>query len=481
MGSIDVAQRREHGFERLVAVKRLHAHLSEDVELVAMLRDEARVAGTIRHANVVSVLDVGQDEEGLYLVMELVEGHSLAQLMRADQESALPLQVALRIVRHVAAGLHAAHETRDTRGAPLRVVHRDVSPQNILVGYDGVARITDFGIAKARGAGTQTEAGLVKGKLRYMAPEQLRFDTLDRRTDVFALGIVLYEVVAGRHPYAGTPEEVARAILHDPTPDLGDECPELPGALVELVFRMLARDPALRPSDAEEVGRVLDAVLAEEVAREGVVEVADHLATHFGEARESLSRRIHDAVSAQVDAIVRDDVADRSAGALDAQPTFDATVPDAAAAGLAARGGGPRSHWQRVAVGAVATTLVGMGLWWWWRAGGSAAPSDATTELTSRVLGTQVLTPEEPMPEGAAATHGATLPNGELPNGELPNGVLPNETLLNLPSSTGSDQVPTSAAPTSDPGTAPRRRPPSRTREGTRTRPTGAWLWNHGQ
>lgn len=300
MGSVDVGWRRESGFERLVAIKRLHPHFSEDRELVTMLHDEARVAGTIRHANVVGVLDVGEDAQGTYLVMELVEGQSLAQLLaHTSGDGVLPLQIALRIIRHIAAGLHAAHETRDSKGEPLFVVHRDVSPQNILVGYDGVARITDFGVAKALGARTQTEAGLVKGKLRYMAPEQLSFKEIDRRSDIFALGVVLYEVVAGHHPFRGTSEEIARAVAKGvEPPDLGEECPELPSALVELVFRMLAHDPALRPADAGEIVRALDALLVEEVSRDGVFEISDYLMEHFRAAREELSDRIRIAASA---------------------------------------------------------------------------------------------------------------------------------------------------------------------------------------
>lgn len=307
MGRIDVAQRREAGFERLVAVKRLHESFADDEELVAMLLDEARVAGTIRHANVVSVLDVGRDDEGPFLVMDLVEGQSLHQLLRTiASEGLLPLQVALRILRQVAAGLHAAHECQDARGESLGVVHRDVSPQNVMVGYDGVVRLTDFGVAKALGASTATAAGMVKGKLRYMAPEQLTFGAIDRRTDLYALGIVAFEVISGRHPHEGSSEDAARATIAGETPDLGDECPELPSELVELVFRLLAHDPALRPRDAAEVGRVLDAILADVVAEEGPMEVASFVAQHFAAEREALHARIRAALDAPESAPVVD-------------------------------------------------------------------------------------------------------------------------------------------------------------------------------
>ncbi|MCB9611158.1 MAG: protein kinase [Sandaracinus sp.] len=302
MGRIDVAHLREGleraTFERLVAVKRLHEAFAHDEELVGMLLDEARIAGTIRHANVVSVLDVGRDDEGPFLVMDLVEGLSLHHVSRAfASEGLLPLQIALRILRQVAAGLHAAHESRDARGDALGVVHRDVSPQNVLVGFDGTVRLTDFGIAKALGASSATAAGVVKGKLRYMAPEQLTFGTVDRRTDLYALGVLAFELIAGHHPYEGTPEDVARATMAgDATPDLGEECPELPSALVELLFRLLARDPALRPADAAEVGRVLDGILAELVTDEGAMELADFVSSRFGAERERVRAQIREAL-----------------------------------------------------------------------------------------------------------------------------------------------------------------------------------------
>lgn len=298
MGRIDVAQRREAGFERVVAVKRLHDPFAYDQELVAMMLDEARVAGTIRHANVVSVLDVGRDEEGLFLVMDLIEGQSLHQLLRTvAAEGLLPLQITLRILRQIAAGLHAAHESRDARGEPLQVVHRDVSPQNVMIGYDGLVRLTDFGVARALGASTATAAGVVKGKLRYMSPEQLTFGAIDRRTDLYALGVVAFEIIAGRHPYEGTWEDVARATIAGDTPDLGDECPELPSDLVELVFRLLAREPSLRPRDAAEVEKVLDGILADVVAEEGPMEVAAFVARHFAQEREELHARIRAALN----------------------------------------------------------------------------------------------------------------------------------------------------------------------------------------
>jgi serine/threonine protein kinase len=192
MGQVDLAVRREGNFERLFAIKRLRPELSSDVEVRSMFLDEARIAGLVRHPNVVSIVDVGEDDSGPLAVMEFVDGISVAELLAKSDVHPLPLDLALRIAREVAEGLHAAHELRSADGAPLELVHRDVSPQNILLGFDGIARVTDFGVAKALGRVSQTSTGVLKGKLGYISPEQLRFEEPDRRADLFALGVVLF-------------------------------------------------------------------------------------------------------------------------------------------------------------------------------------------------------------------------------------------------------------------------------------------------
>ncbi|HMJ16304.1 MAG TPA: serine/threonine-protein kinase, partial [Polyangiaceae bacterium] len=191
MATVDLAIRREGTFVRLHAIKRLHPHLLEDADVRAMFIEEARLAGLLRHPNVVSVVDVGEDAAGPFLVMDYVEGVSVATLIEHAIETSqpVPLDVALRIAMDVARGLHAAHELTAPDGRPLSLVHRDVSPQNVLVGFDGVARVSDFGIAKALGRSARTSTGILKGKLGYMAPEQLQFRGQDRRTDLFAFGV----------------------------------------------------------------------------------------------------------------------------------------------------------------------------------------------------------------------------------------------------------------------------------------------------
>ncbi len=283
MGTVEVAVRRAEGFERLYALKRLHPHLRDEDELVAMFLDEARVGGRIRHANVVSVLDVGRDADGPYFVMDYVEGRSVRDILKATSKASrsIPVQVAVRIGAQVASGLHAAHELTDGEGRPLDLVHRDVSPQNIIVGFDGTCRLTDFGIAKVYGASTQTSTGVLKGKKGYTSPEQLRLERLDRRCDIFSLGIVLFELLSGRKLYSGGPQSVMQSILYDPAPDVGVFCPDAPPALVELLFRMLAKEPEQRPSTAAEVAETLQQVLGELVAEESSITIADFVADTF--------------------------------------------------------------------------------------------------------------------------------------------------------------------------------------------------------
>ncbi|AKF08052.1 serine/threonine-protein kinase [Sandaracinus amylolyticus] len=315
VGRVELVRRREGSFERLYARKRLHDAHRDDAEFRTMFFDEARIAGLVRHANVVSVLDVGEDDEGPYLVMEYVEGVPASAIVQhaIARRAEVPLQLALRIGIEAARGLHAAHELTAPSGEPLALVHRDVSPQNILVGFDGVTRVTDFGVAKAFGRTTRTATGVLKGKLGYMAPEQLRFEEVDRRADLFSLGIVLYELLAGRRLYRNVDgHDGVRRILHEPPPDLGEVRADAAPELVELVFSMLAKDPAHRPRTALEVSRVLDDVLADVVGSEGRLDVGEHLREAFaGElqrqrersrapARAALSRGPRAALTASV-------------------------------------------------------------------------------------------------------------------------------------------------------------------------------------
>ncbi|MEC7524782.1 MAG: serine/threonine-protein kinase [Myxococcota bacterium] len=320
MGRVELAMRSESGFERLYAVKRLHPQLRADEAFRTMFLDEARVAGLLRHSNVVSVLDVGEDEDGPFLVMDYVEGLTLSMILKfhARTRQYLPLQLALRIAEQIALGLHAAHDLRDSEGHALELVHRDVSPQNVLVGFDGVVRVMDFGIAKAIGRGTRTSTGVLKGKLSYMSPEQLRFEEATRASDLFAFGLVLFELVGGRHPYPGEGMERARHILNDPQPDLGERRRGCPPELVQLAFELLAPDPVHRPESAGEVAERLRAIITDAAALEGPLSIDEYMRRVHGGHQQERREEITTAVRAMRSAFRRRRFARRRTWALGA-------------------------------------------------------------------------------------------------------------------------------------------------------------------
>jgi hypothetical protein len=249
------------GFQRLVAIKCLHPHVAKDDEFVGMFMDEARLAARIRHPNVVPTLDLENGDDGLFLVMEFVEGEGLLGLLRAvfKDRKRVPPPIALRVALDALAGLHAAHELTGQSGEPLRLVHRDVSPHNILVGTDGIARITDFGIARAEERLCVTRDGQIKGKIAYMAPEQTSGNPVDRRADLWSLGVVLWECLAGRRLFFGQNDgEVLRNLLVHPIPRLKEHVPEIPEALDAVVHKMLSRDPDERFASAASAAEALE-------------------------------------------------------------------------------------------------------------------------------------------------------------------------------------------------------------------------------
>jgi serine/threonine-protein kinase len=250
------------GFERLVAVKAMHAHLAAEPDFVAMFLDEARLAARIRHPNVVATLDVQQDEEGLFLVMEYVEGPALQPVLRQLRRArrTLPLDLTLRIFLDALAGLHAAHELTGPEGEPLNLVHRDISPHNILVGVDGVTRLTDFGVAQAESRLSTTRGSEVKGKFPYMAQEQIQRAGVDRRTDVYAAGAVLWEILAGERLVRGDNDgQLLTQILKGETRSARALNPAIPGEIEAVCQRALQREPADRFPTAAAFGEALEA------------------------------------------------------------------------------------------------------------------------------------------------------------------------------------------------------------------------------
>lgn len=207
-GMAEVWAARLHGtrgFQKLVAVKALREDLNERARLESMFFEEAKLASKIRHPNVVETFELGEADGSMYLVMEWVDGESLRQIQKQNNDQPLPIPIAVHLIAQCCKGLHAAHELDDDAGRPLGLVHRDVSPHNIMVTYSGIAKLTDFGVAKVNSDSDQelTAAGEVKGKVPYMAPEYLAGKSVDRRADLFALGLVLYELTTGHHPFRG--------------------------------------------------------------------------------------------------------------------------------------------------------------------------------------------------------------------------------------------------------------------------------------
>ncbi len=266
------------GFSRTVAIKRLHPQFAKDPEFVSMFLDEARVAARIRHPNVVPTLDVVATQGELFLVMDYVQGESLSKLIRGvrEQNTRLPPRVVTTIMTGALSGLHAAHEARNERGEPHEIVHRDVSPQNILVGQDGVPRVLDFGVAKAAGRIQTTREGQLKGKLAYMAPEQLH-GASSRQIDVFAAAIVLWEALTTKRLFAGDNEgiilgKLLNAQIEPPSTYAPEARP-----FDEVVMRGLERDPARRWATAKEFASALERCVGLASPTE-VGEWVDHIA-----------------------------------------------------------------------------------------------------------------------------------------------------------------------------------------------------------
>lgn len=253
------------GFSRTVAIKRLHAHFAKDPDFAAMFLDEARVAARIRHPNVVPTLDVVSEGGELLLVMDYVHGDSLAQCLRASNaaQRVIPVEVVSAILCAVLHGLHAAHEATSESGQPLSIVHRDVSPQNVLVGADGVPRVLDFGVAKAAGRMQTTRDGQLKGKLAYMAPEQLQSEAgVDRRTDVYAAGVVLWETLTRQRLFSGDNEGIViRNVLERRVEAPSAVAAGVPPSLDAITLRALEREASRRFATAREMALAIEAAV----------------------------------------------------------------------------------------------------------------------------------------------------------------------------------------------------------------------------
>jgi eukaryotic-like serine/threonine-protein kinase len=383
------------GFSRTVAIKTLHPQFAKDPEFVEMFLEEARLASRIQHPNVISTVDVATAEGEVFLVMEYVAGESLAKLVRSALKKGdpIPVEIAVTILAGMLHGLHATHEAKNEQLEPMHIVHRDVSPQNVLVGLDGVARIFDFGVAKAAAMRSQsTSDGQMKGKLSYMSPEQLNSRDVDRRTDVFAAGVVAWECLAGRRLFAGSdPGEVLAKVLTLDIPAPIDVLSSVPRNLSNTVMKALERSPEQRWQTARDFAIELE----RNVALAAPHLVGDWVAQHAGDALADRRRRV-------------ESVDGTSSGSATSRAS-NLTVSSSAAAGATSTF---RQLLVALLLGAVGVAIIG-GIWYWQQHGidePDSGPSPATLpDMSSN-------TPSAPSREPA---------RGGLDNSRLDNGVTP--------------------------------------------------------
>lgn len=282
------------GFEKVLAIKRILPHLTQDTEFVNMFINEAKLAALLSHQNIVQIFDLGNVDGTYYIAMEYVMGKDLRTVLRKRRENKtrIPMDLALRISSRVCSGLDYAHRKKDFSGNDLDIVHRDVSPQNILISYEGEVKIVDFGIAKAASSGSETKAGVLKGKLAYMAPEQAWGKAIDRRTDVFATGVVLYEMLTGERPFKATSDfdllEKVRETQFEPPSKLNPEIyPELEAA----VMKALAKDPADRYQTTSEMELALETLIVNKGYGLSSLNLSQYISALFKEEMELDTQR----------------------------------------------------------------------------------------------------------------------------------------------------------------------------------------------
>ncbi|HEY2746731.1 MAG TPA: protein kinase [Polyangia bacterium] len=280
------------GFEKYLVIKRILGHRTQDPEFVRMFLDEARVAATLDHPNIVQIYDVGHVDNEYFIAMEYLRGHNLIEIVRAGAKLGYakpPLEHVVSILTQCCAGLHYAHDKRDFEGRSLEIVHRDVTPQNVVVSFDGSVKVVDFGIAKAATREVETLAGTLKGKIGYMSPEQCRGAPVDRRSDIFAVGIILFELTTGKRLYHERSDfDTLKKIIEGPVPSPRDLLPFYPAFLNAIVVRCLQKNADDRYQTARDLHSDLDAFARDNQLVTGTVPLsqymeriyADELATH---------------------------------------------------------------------------------------------------------------------------------------------------------------------------------------------------------
>ncbi len=280
------------GVQKLLVVKELKDELKGDPDFVTMFLDEARIAARLNHPNVIQTYEVSDDGDHPQIVMEYLEGQSLAALVGRVKRKNMPLDLSLHVLAQAAAGLHYAHDLRSFDGTPLGIVHRDVSPHNVFVTYDGLVKVVDFGIAKAADSAGVTRTGVFKGKVTYAAPEQLEAKPLDRRADVFALGVMLWEALAHARIASGEPEiAVIKRRCEGNDPKIREAAPDAPEELCRICDKAMALNPEDRHATAAEFRLALEGWL-ETSKRVGAEQVGAFVLEHFRDDREKVRRLV---------------------------------------------------------------------------------------------------------------------------------------------------------------------------------------------
>ena len=338
MASVWVARLQgKHGFEKLVAIKTILPKYASDLRFQQMFLDEARIASGIEHANVAQILDLGEEHDVLYLVMEWVDGDALSKLHRAVEKKGMtiPHGIALRILADTCGGLHVAHELRGADGSLLGVVHRDVSPQNVLVNARGAAKLIDFGIAKARDrVAGDTNTGFLKGQIQYMAPEQALGKPIDRRADVWAIGSILYHLLAGKPPYEGANQLATLHLLTSGKPPLPLP-PRVPAPVAAVVRRALIHDPEKRYESAAALQTALEKAMVDAKLVTTAADVAAFTKEHLADRAAARKKAVEMAVGAAQERVrmaqlLKPTSADSSSGF----SPLGASAPGVAGAGL---------------------------------------------------------------------------------------------------------------------------------------------------
>jgi serine/threonine protein kinase len=428
------------GFERYVVVKKILGDHAKDSRFVKMFLDEARLAAQLHHQNIAQVYDCGQDGGTYYFAMEYVHGENVRDVLKkiASLRKQIPLEHALTMVAGAAAGLHHAHERRGADRQPLGIVHRDVSPSNLLVAYDGAVKVVDFGIAKAASRMTETRSGTLKGKIAYMSPEQCLGKSLDRRSDVFALGIVMYELTTVSRLFKGDNDYITmnRIVTGDIAPP-SKKRPDYPPGLEAIVMKALALDPADRYQTAAEMLEAIEQFCVRERIALSAIGLGRFVRELFGEKPEPWLDLVGPPVVDDMGAveITRSNVDSGVTGlgtmAAPAPPTVAMPVPPSS--------GGPKSASLVLATsGSSSDALKTSKRGWWWVIAAAAAAGAITIGFAIGRRGS-----------GATAPAGApTAPMSAQPSTSTPPPTTQPPTTTQSPAPTQSPGAATTASPT---------------------------------